>query len=118
MHCNLQWRSVVFFPEQEPDADDDFDFSENFKGDEVVRQFFLQEKGVLSTPQFNLVLSLFNRGDREDTFDELAAWEWVEDDSQHPGKVEWTPEDFNEVVTKFAKKSQKELYPNLAFLWA
>ncbi|CAK9020211.1 unnamed protein product [Durusdinium trenchii] len=103
---------------EEPDADDDFDFSENFKGDEVVRQFFLQEKGVLSTPQFNLVLSLFNRGDREDTFDELAAWEWVEDDSQHPGKVEWTPEDFNEVVTKFAKKSQKELYPNLAFLWA
>ena len=101
---------------EEPDAEDDFDFSENFKGDQLVREFFLDKEGVLSTPQFQLCLSLFNRGTGGDTFDEIAAYSWVKDDSQHPGKIEWTPEDFNEVVTKYQKQSMAEMFPNLAFM--
>lgn len=103
---------------EEPDADDDFDFSETFKGDQVVRQIFLDGKGVINVHQFQICLSLFHRGEAGKNFDWLAADAYVGDDSNFPpDKIFWTPEDFNEIVTKFYKKSNAELYPNLAFLW-
>ena len=102
---------------EEPDAEDDFDITEYFKGDEMVKQFFLERGGKLPQAAFSLALSLFNRGEGGKTFDWLAADAWVGDDSEHPGKEVWTPEDFAMVVEKFKKKSDAELYPNLAFLF-
>ena len=37
-------------------------------------------------------------------FKPLISFNWVYDESQHPGKVEWTLEDFKEVVTKLYKE--------------
>eukprot|EP00438_Fugacium_kawagutii_P000572 Skav211986 [mRNA] locus=scaffold2069:51911:52765:+ [translate_table: standard] len=104
---------------EEPDQEDDFDFDENFKGDTLVKQFFLERGGQLSQAGFHLVISLFSKGEGGKHFDWLAADYWVDDDSQHePGKIYWTPEDFNECVTKFHKQSDAEKFPNLAFLWS
>ena len=38
--------------DEEEDADDGFDFSEGFQGDQAVRQYFLDQAGVLNRSQF------------------------------------------------------------------
>ena len=103
---------------EEPDVEDDFDIDEYFKGDQMVKQFFLERGGKLPRSAFALTLSLFNRGEGGKTFDWLAADAWLADDAEQAGHSEyWTPEDFLMVVEKFKKKSDAELYPNLAFLF-
>ena len=103
---------------EEPDAEDDFDWSEKFKGDTLVKQFFADHDGVMNVHLFSLALSLYNKGEGGDTFDWLQADLYVNNpDNFPPDKLFWTPQDFSDIVMKFQKKSDAELYPNLAFLF-
>ena len=64
---------------EEPDANDDFDFSEHFQVDEMVSRLFSDQGGVLNNPMFQMCLTLFSRGEGGKHFDDVQAFNWVYD---------------------------------------
>ena len=64
---------------EEPDANDDFDFSEHFQVDEMVSRLFSDQGGVLNNPMFQMCLTLFSRGEGGKHFDDVQAFNRVYD---------------------------------------
>lgn len=64
---------------EEPDANDDFDFSQHFQVDEMVSRLFSDQGGVLNNPMFQMCLTLFSRGEGGKHFDDVQAFNRVYD---------------------------------------
>ena len=116
---------IVFEEEdldEEEDREDGFSFTEEFKGDRLVKEFFLGNDGVLTRWQFALCLSQFGKREGGKNFDALAFDNWMDDDNSEIGdttigkKTYWTPKDFDDVLKKFWKEDFAARFPGLAFL--
>lgn len=101
--------------DEEEDVEDGWDFSEEFKGDKLVRELFIGNDGVLPHTSFEMMMLNFAKREAGKTFNYFEFAQWMYAPEQYD-KNDWTPKDFQEVVTKFVKEDFATKFPGLAFL--